>query len=79
MATHRTHCAMQFLSAVASFDILRNYANLPYKDISELVNLIDDPSNGMALDSTPHDGFDAYDWGLMATEVSVSSHGQWIY
>jgi hypothetical protein len=62
---------MQYLSALTTFDILRNYADLPIKSIEEIANVIENPSNGFALESNAHNGFDNFTWSLKETNVDV--------
>jgi len=59
-----------YYSAVTTFDILRNYANLPQSTIGDLESVIDDPSNGFLLDANAHTGFDRFQWCLQQTEVA---------
>jgi hypothetical protein len=59
----------QYYSAVTTFDILRNYANLSQETISDLEDVIDDPSNGFLLELNAHVGFDRFQWCLQPTEV----------
>jgi len=54
---------------VTTFDILRNYANLSQETISDLEDVIDDPSNGFLLELNAHVGFDRFQWCLQPTEV----------
>jgi hypothetical protein len=60
---------IQYLSALTTFDILRNYADLPIKSIEDIVDVIDDPTNGLALEANAHNGFDRFRWSLKETEV----------
>jgi hypothetical protein len=61
----------QYYSAVTTFDILRNYANLPAETIEALRNVIDHPSNGFLLESNAHTGYDLFEWCLKKTDVSI--------
>lgn len=54
----------QYDSALVSFDILKNFANLEQRTINDLVKVIDDPSNGFLLEPQSHGGFDEYLWSL---------------
>ena len=56
-----------------TFDILRNYANLPVETLQDLANIIDDPSNGMSLETNAHAGFDEFRWSLQETDVSTQT------
>ncbi len=56
-----------------TFDILRNYANLPVETLQDLANIIDDPSNGMSLQLDAHAGFDEFRWSLQETDVSTQN------
>jgi len=49
---------------LTTFDILRHYASLPATTIEDIAKVIDDPSNGMTLESNAHVGFDDYAWSL---------------
>ena len=59
----------QYLSALRTFDILRNYAAMPVESIEDIARIIDDPSNGMMLQIDARDGFDEFLWSLKATDV----------
>ena len=54
-----------------TFDILRNYADLPINSIEDIEQVIDAPSNGIALQSDAHKGFDKFKWSLKETEVCL--------
>jgi len=54
---------------MTTFDILRNYANLPIQTLEDMKDLIDDPSNDFLLGYDAHQGFDAFKWYLEKTEV----------
>ncbi|KXN86444.1 hypothetical protein AN958_10100 [Leucoagaricus sp. SymC.cos] len=58
-----------FKSALTTFDILVNFTRLPVQELGELQNAIDDPSNGMTIESNAHYAFDSFDWCLKKTEV----------
>ncbi|KIM73428.1 hypothetical protein PILCRDRAFT_15225 [Piloderma croceum F 1598] len=47
---------------------LRNYADLRIESIEDIANIIDDPSNGLALEANAHNGFDRFRWSLKQTE-----------
>ena len=54
-----------------TFEILRRYANLPVTDIQDINSVIDDVSNGIALERNAHTGFSEFSWSLQETEVCV--------
>ncbi|KAF8885588.1 hypothetical protein BD779DRAFT_1532590 [Infundibulicybe gibba] len=58
-----------FNSAMATFDILRNYAGLSEKTLQSLEDNIDDPANGLLLSPESHLGFDNFRWCLQETDV----------
>ena len=60
---------LQHRAALHTFDILRNYAQLPVETIEHIDDLIDDPSNGMLLEKNAHEGFDRCQWYLQKTNV----------
>ena len=60
------------MSATTTFDILANYARLPNETFEDLQNNLDDPSNGMSLESNAHKSFDMFYWCLKATGVSMA-------
>ncbi|KAF8638664.1 hypothetical protein AX17_002045 [Amanita inopinata Kibby_2008] len=51
-------------SPVTTFDILRNFANMPEEMLEKLDQVIDDPSNGISLTSLSHRGFARFCWCL---------------
>ncbi len=59
----------QYISATATFDILRNYARLSEEVISNLKEVIDDPSNVFLVAPHLHRGWEKFRWCLKATEV----------
>jgi hypothetical protein len=59
----------KYQSAVTTFDILRNYADISETTLMNLTNLIDDASNGLLLETNAHTGFDRFGWCLQPTEV----------
>lgn len=59
----------EYLSALTTFDILRHYADLPIKNIEDIAHIIDDPSNGIALQADAHKGFDKFRWSLKETNI----------
>jgi hypothetical protein len=63
---------VQYISALTTFDILRHYADLPIESIEDTANVIDDPSNGLALQKDVHNGFDRFRWSLKETAVRLS-------
>ncbi|KAL6300640.1 hypothetical protein BKA93DRAFT_511312 [Sparassis latifolia] len=58
-----------YLSALTTFDILRNYASVPIANIADFHEALDDPSNGITMNFAAHQGFDTFAWCLKATEV----------
>ncbi|GBE81607.1 hypothetical protein SCP_0313360 [Sparassis crispa] len=58
-----------YLSALTTFDILRNYASVPIANIADFQETIHDPSNGITMNFDAHRGFDNFAWCLKATEV----------
>ena len=60
---------LQHRAACPTFDILRNYAQLPIETIEHIDELVDDPSNGMLLEANAHTGFDKGRWYLQKTDV----------
>lgn len=63
-------CGCKYDSAEATFDIIRQYADLPHATLDEFSMYLDSSSNGMILTYIPFLQFDTYGWGLKATEVS---------
>jgi hypothetical protein len=63
------HSIPQYISATATFDILRNYARLSEEVISNLKEMIDDPSNAFLVAPHLHRGWEKFRWCLKATEV----------
>ena len=61
----------KYQSAVTTFDILRNYADIPELTLKNLANLIDDASNGFLLERNAHKDFDSFVWCLQPTEVHL--------
>ena len=61
---------IQYKSAVTTFDILRNFTRLSAQTLEQLTAELDNPLNGMTLQSDAHDAFDEFDWCLRKTEVS---------
>ena len=63
---------IQFInkSAVTTLDILVNFTRIPVEDLH---SHLDDPSNGMMLQSDTHISFDRFIWCLKKTEVWVPS------
>ncbi|RDB17618.1 hypothetical protein Hypma_001069 [Hypsizygus marmoreus] len=59
----------QYLSALTTWDILRNFAQLLPVNIEDLRDLIDAPPNGFLLQHDAHNGFDRFAWCLEKTEV----------
>ncbi|KAF8157145.1 hypothetical protein B0H34DRAFT_489037 [Crassisporium funariophilum] len=55
-------------SALITFDILLNFTGLLVKNLEELSDLIDHPTNGMLLEYNAHDGFDRFKWYLQKTD-----------
>jgi len=49
-----------FMSAATTFDILANYACPPKETFEDLQNQLDDPSNGMMLQSDARDAYDRF-------------------
>lgn len=58
------------MSAITTFDILANYTRLSKETFEDLQNHLDDPSNGMMLESNAHEAYDRFSWCLKSTEVS---------
>ena len=54
---------------LTTFDILRHYAALPDGHMEDIVNIIDDVSNGLLLELHSHRCFDNFWWSLKATDV----------
>lgn len=59
------------MSATTAFDILANYTRLPTTTFEDLRNHLDDPSNGMILQSDAHDAYDKFFWCLKSKGVSI--------
>lgn len=58
------------MSGVATWNVLRHYANLPWDTMEEIAAIVDDPSNGMILELHSHASFDDFQWSLEPTGVS---------
>ncbi|KAF8342399.1 hypothetical protein F5887DRAFT_1283776 [Amanita rubescens] len=58
-----------YISAPATFDILRNYAHLSEEVISNLKEMIDDPSNAFLVAPHLHRGWEKFRWYLKSTET----------
>ncbi|KAG1775601.1 hypothetical protein EV702DRAFT_1199079 [Suillus placidus] len=52
-----------------TIEIIKYYTKLPEKIMDDLAGIIDNPENGMLLDTTMHYGFDSYAWCLHPTDV----------
>lgn len=52
-----------------TIDIIKHYTKLPEKIMDDLAGIIDNPENGMLLDSVMYDRFDSYAWCLHPTDV----------
>ena len=66
------------LSALTTFHFLRNYAALPVDTLADFAKIIDDPSNGMALQSDAHQGFNNFAWSLKEVKDVSSSSQLWL-
>jgi len=47
--------------------------------VEEIRSIIDDPSNGMTLESNAHFGLDDFRWSLRAVEGHLSCEGTWTH
>ncbi|KAF8157155.1 hypothetical protein B0H34DRAFT_798460 [Crassisporium funariophilum] len=63
-----SHTSQSFKSAAITFDILVNFTGLLVKNLEELSDLIDHPTNGMLLQLDAHHGFDKFKWYLQKTD-----------
>ncbi|KAG2078426.1 hypothetical protein BDR04DRAFT_1138076 [Suillus decipiens] len=52
-----------------TIDIIKHYTKLPLGIIDDLTGIIDDPQNGMLLQTEMHSFFDRYSWCLHPTNV----------
>ncbi|KDR73281.1 hypothetical protein GALMADRAFT_251878 [Galerina marginata CBS 339.88] len=56
-----------YKSAATTLDILSNFTRLPAQTLEELSVHLDEPSNGMTLQSDAHYAFERFDWCLKQT------------
>ncbi|KIM40821.1 hypothetical protein M413DRAFT_27957 [Hebeloma cylindrosporum] len=63
------HTSNSSQSALTTFEILKKLTCLPEKNLQELHDHIDHPSNGMMLEINTRNAFDGFAWCLKKTEV----------
>jgi hypothetical protein len=54
---------------MSTLDILAHYMAIPHHDIVAIIQNIDTPANGIAMQIDHHDAFDSFEICLVPTEV----------
>ncbi|KAF8879919.1 hypothetical protein BD779DRAFT_1676135 [Infundibulicybe gibba] len=63
-------------SAMATFNIFRNYAGLSEKTLQDLEDNTDSPANGILLSLESHIGFSKFRWCLQETDYKIKTYGR---